>query len=155
MTGGQLAPTTPQTARATTAPYGAFDRPFSLPYLAASAGATYVARWTSLHIRRVTDAIEEALNRKGFRFIEVIAPCSSIYARRNKLGTGLDLMKYYYENAEINHGAKLDELAIGYQTKITIGKFVDAECPTYYEAMDAHLSKVLGKKYVPPIKGGL
>lgn len=154
MTGGQLAPTTPTTARATTAPYGSHDRPFSLPRLAISAGATYVARWTSLHITRVTDSIQEALNRKGFRFIEVLAPCSSIYARRNKLGTGLDLMKYYYENAEIKHDAPLDELDIGFQTKIVVGKFIDIERPTYFEAMDSHLSKVLGKKYTPPVIGG-
>lgn len=154
MTGGQLAPTTPLTARASTAPYGSHDRPFNLPYLAASAGASYVARWTSLHIRRVTDSIEEALNRKGFRFIEVLAPCSTIYARRNKLGTGLDLMKHYYEDSEIIHDAKPEDLDIGFQTKIIVGKFIDKDYPTYYESMDAHLSKVLGKKYVPPVSGG-
>ena len=47
MTGGQNAPTTPLTARSSTMPFGNFERPFNLPHLAASCGATYVARWTS------------------------------------------------------------------------------------------------------------
>jgi 2-oxoglutarate ferredoxin oxidoreductase subunit beta len=82
MTGGQNAPTTPLTARSSTMPFGNFERPFNLPYLAASCGASYVARWTSLHIRRLTKSFGEAIQRSGFRFIEVIAPCSTLYSLR-------------------------------------------------------------------------
>jgi 2-oxoglutarate ferredoxin oxidoreductase subunit beta len=153
MTGGQLAPTTPLTARATTAPYGNFERPFSLPYLAASAGATFVARWTALHIRRMTDTMAEALQRLGFRFIEIIAPCSTIYARRNKLGTGLDLMRHYYEEAVIDHDAPLEDLDIEFQKRIVVGKFVDKERPTFRQARRRHLQKVLGDKYTEPVSG--
>ncbi len=153
MTGGQLAPTTPINARTTTAPYGSFERPFNLPALAISAGATYVARWTSLHIRRLTDSIEEALQREGFRFIEIIAPCSTIYARRNRLGTGLDLMKYYYESAVIDHDASMADLDIGFQSKIVVGKFVDEDHPSYGRSMSEHLSKILGNKYTPAVTG--
>ena len=102
----------------------------------------------------MTDSIEEALNREGFRFIEIIAPCSTIYARRNKLGTGLDLMKYYYENAVIDHDANLNDLDVGFQSKIIVGKFVDEKRPSYSAAMDSHMRKVLGDKYVPPKSGG-
>jgi 2-oxoglutarate ferredoxin oxidoreductase subunit beta len=52
MTGGQVAATTPMTANASTAPYGNFEYAFSLPYLADACGATYVARWTALHMRQ-------------------------------------------------------------------------------------------------------
>ena len=68
MTGGQLAPTTPLSAKSTTSPYGNYEHPFNLPHLAASCGATYVARWTALHIRRLTNSMSEALNKKGFSF---------------------------------------------------------------------------------------
>jgi len=149
MTGGQNAPTTPLGARSSTMSFGNFERPFSLPHLAASCGATYVARWTSLHIRRLTRSFREASRRKGFRFIEVIAPCSTLYARLNKLGTGYDLMKFYHDFAEIRNGADTRDLDIGFQSRIVCGKFVDEEKPTYHEAMDAHYRKVLGPKYVP------
>jgi len=53
MTGGQFGPTTPKTARTTTTPYGSFEHPFNVPFLVDSCGATYVARWTALHVRHV------------------------------------------------------------------------------------------------------
>jgi 2-oxoglutarate ferredoxin oxidoreductase subunit beta len=148
MTGGQVAATTPINANASTAPYGNFEFPFSLPYLAEAAGATYVARWTSLHLRRVTKSIQEALDRRGFSFIEVITPCVTLYARRNRLGDGLNLLKYYYDKSEIQHGADTRTLGIGYQDKLIVGKFIDKEKPTFLDAMNQHMTKILGDKYV-------
>jgi 2-oxoglutarate ferredoxin oxidoreductase subunit beta len=147
MTGGQVAATTPQSANASTAPYGNFEHSFSLPYLADAAGATYVARWTALHLRRVTKSIGEALVKPGFSFIEVITPCVTLYARRNRLGDGLNLLKYYHDNSEIKHGADTRTLDIDYQGKLIVGKFVDKEKPTFLDAMNKHLSKVLGDDY--------
>jgi 2-oxoglutarate ferredoxin oxidoreductase subunit beta len=149
MTGGQNAPTTPLTAKSSTMPYGNFERPFNLPHLVASCGANYVARWTCLHIRRLTTAFEEALQRKGFRFIEVIAPCPTLYSRLNRLGTGLDLIRFYHDNAEIRHGADTREVDIGFQDRIVCGRFVDEEQPTFSEMMNAHYSETLGDRYVP------
>ena len=147
MTGGQVAATTPLTANASTAPYGNYEYPFSLPYLAEASGATYVARWTSLHLRRVTKSMQEALSRKGFSFIEVITPCVTLYARRNRLGDGLNLLKYYYDQSEIIHGADTRTLDIDYQGKLVVGKFVDKEKPTFLDAMNKHFMNVLGDDY--------
>ena len=149
MTGGQNAPTTPQTARTSTMPFGNFEQPFNLPHLAASCGATYVARWTCLHVRRLTWSFKEAIQRKGFRFIEVIAPCSTLYARLNRLGTGFDILRFYHDNAEIHHGADTRSLNIDFQGTITCGKFVDGTRPTFSEAMHEHYTRILGEKYVP------
>jgi len=149
MTGGQVAATTPTDANASTAPYGNFEYSFNLPYLTEAAGATYVARWTALHLRRVTKSIQEALNKRGFSFIEVIAPCVTLYARRNRLGDGLNLLKYYYDNSEIQHGADTRTLDISFQGKLIVGKFVDKEKPTFLDAMNTHFTRVIGDKYVP------
>ncbi len=149
MTGGQVAPTTPISANASTAPFGNFEYSFNLPYLAEAAGATYVARWTSLHLRRVTKSMQEALRKPGFSFIEVIAPCVTLYARRNRLGDGLNLLKYYYDNSEIKHGADTRTLDISFQGKLTVGTFVNKDKPTFLEAMNTHMTRVLGDKFVP------
>jgi 2-oxoglutarate ferredoxin oxidoreductase subunit beta len=149
MTGGQVAATTPITANASTAPFGNFEYPFNLPYLAEASGATYVARWTALHLRRVTKSMQEALGRRGFSFIEVITPCVTLYARRNRLGDGLNLLKYYYEKSEIQHGADTRDVDISYQGKLIVGKFVDKDKPTFLDCMNEHLGKVLGDKYEP------
>jgi 2-oxoglutarate ferredoxin oxidoreductase subunit beta len=150
MTGGQMAPTTPVGARTSTTPFGCFEHPFNLPHLAASSGAVYVARWTALHIRRMKWSIQEALLKDGFSFIEVIAPCSTVYARRNRLGTGFNLLKYYKESAEIRHGADTADVDIDFQGRIVVGKFKDIEGkPTYLESINAGFSKVFGDRYVP------
>ena len=148
MTGGQMAPTTPLSAIATTAPFGTFERPFNLPFLADSCGANYVSRWTTYHVRQVTKAMTEALTKKGFSFIEVISPCPIIYQRRNRLGDGLKEMLYYKENGEICDGCDTREVGLSFRGKIKIGKFVDRDRPSYIEAMKKHMKQVLGAKYV-------
>ena len=147
MTGGQVAPTTPLTAKSSTSPYGNYEHPFNLPLLAASSGAVYVARWTALHIRRLTTAFKEAISKRGFSFVEVIAPCSTLYARLNKLGDGLDLMKFYHDNSIIKHGADPKDIDIEYQSKITVGKFVDIEKPTFLDCLNNRNKEVFGDKY--------
>jgi 2-oxoglutarate ferredoxin oxidoreductase subunit beta len=147
MTGGQVAATTPLTANASTAPYGNFEYPFSLPYLADACGATYVARWTALHMRRVTKSIQEALKHRGLSLIEVITPCVTLYARRNRLGDGLNLLKYYYDQSVIEHGADTRTLDIDYQGKLVCGKFIHKEKPTFLDAMNTHMMNVLGDDY--------
>ncbi len=155
MTGGQCGPTTPHDAKSATTPFGNFEEPFNLPHLAASCGAPYVARWTCLHIRQLTKTFQEALTRPGFRFIEVIAPCPTLYARLNKLGTGLDLLRFYHDTAEVKNGADTRDVGMRFQEPIVCGKFVDSPRPTYLEAMDAHFRQTLGERYVPmPAEGG-
>ena len=149
MTGGQVAPTTPISATATTSPHGNFEQPFNLPYLAESCGAVYVARWTAYHVRHLTKSIKEAIAKKGFSFVEVLAPCPTLYSRRNKLGDGLDQMIYYKENSEIKHGADTKTIQLDFQGKITVGKFVDKERPTYIDLMNEHFQKKFGDKYTP------
>ena len=147
MTGGQVTPTTPGTAVASTTPYGNYEYPFSLPLLMDAAGATYIARWTSLHSRNVTQSIEEALLRKGFSFIEVISPCPTLYLRRNRLGDGVDQLQNYQDNSILKHGADTRETAIDYQGKIVVGKFVEKNKPTYLEASDKCAIKLVGDDY--------
>lgn len=149
MTGGQVGPTTPQSAIVTTAPYGNFEETFNLPFLAESCGAVYVARWTAYHVRHLQKSIKEALLKKGFSFIEILAPCPTLYSRRNRLGDGLDQMVYYKENSEIRNNADTRNVGLTFQGKITVGKFIDRERPTYLDAMNSQLSQKLGSKYIP------
>lgn len=133
MTGGQVAPTTPLSAYATTSPFGCVEPPFNIPYIADSSGAVYVARWSTLHIRRLTNSLVEAMNKTGFSVVEVISACTQYYSRTNRLGDGLDMMKFFHDNTEIRHGEDTKNLDIGFQSKIVMGKFVDRERPSYTE----------------------
>ncbi len=147
MTGGQVAPTTPVSAISSTTPYGCFEQPFNLPYLAESSGAVYVARWTSYHVRQLTHAIGEAFRKKGFTFIEVLSPCPTLYERRNRLGDGLDMMKYFKEAGVVRHGASTKEVGLTFQGPIALGKFVDVDRPDFLEVMNQQLGRTLEAQY--------
>lgn len=149
MTGGQVAPTTPQTAVATTTPYGSFDKPFNLPFLAESCGAVYVARWTTIHVRQIAKSIEEMMKKKGFAFLEIISPCPTLYGRRNKLGDGLEEMKFYKKHSVVKNGISTKELDLNFKSEIIVGKFVDTERPTFLEGMNEHYAIKFGDKYKP------
>jgi 2-oxoglutarate ferredoxin oxidoreductase subunit beta len=133
MTGGQFGSTTPLESKTTTSPYGNYEHPFNLVYVAAASGAVYVARWTTIHVRRLATSIKEALLKKGFTFIEIISPCPTNYGRRNKLGEGLDEMKYYREHSVIKHFIDPKETDLSLNGEIIVGKFVDIDKPTFLD----------------------
>jgi len=128
-------------------PLGNFENGFNLPFLADACGAVYVARWTVYHVRQLAKAMKEGLHKKGFVFIEVMAPCPTLYSRRNRLGDGVDQVKYYKEKSIIKNGAETKDVGLTYQGDITVGKFVDRDRPTWLDSMNEHFGKVLGDKY--------
>ncbi|NLB00128.1 MAG: 2-oxoacid:ferredoxin oxidoreductase subunit beta [Methanomicrobiales archaeon] len=87
MTGGQGSPTTPPGAISSTTPYGASEPAFDLAELAVAAGANYVARWTSYHVKELTKAIAAGMQTPGLAFVEARTQCPTNYGRHNKLRT--------------------------------------------------------------------
>jgi len=150
MTGGQVSPTTPVKGISSTTPYGSFEPPFNLPYLAMSSGAVYVTRYTALHVRRLKKSIRKSLSRKGFCFMEVVSPCPTVYSRRNRLGTGLDMMRYYHDNSIIKHGANPEEADISLGSKIIVGKFREVDKPTFTDMVESNLRHSVGKDEKAP-----
>ena len=145
MTGGQLGPTTPFKSRTTTTPYGNIEHPFNLVYLAAAAGATYVARWTIAHPIPLTKSIEKGLLKRGFAFIEVVAPCITQYARYNKLGGPVEVMKYLKKSSVIKNFIDPAKAEIEVGGKIIVGEFVDTERPEYISELYRLIRERSGK----------
>jgi len=135
MTGGQVAATTPHLAKTTTTPSGNPEAPFNLPLLAWASGATYVARWTVLHTRELTDCINKALLKSGFSFIEVLGPCPINYGRRNK-EKSLQTLKMYRERTVIRNNADPTDLEVDFTKQVVLGEFVDKERATCIENYD-------------------
>jgi len=148
MTGGQTAPTTPGSVITSTNPYGTYDPSFNLPYLVEAAGAVYVARWTAFHVRQLARSMEEMFKKKGFSFIEVLSPCPTLYQRRNKMGDGLDTMKFYKEVSKIKNGAPTAEVSLSKSGEIVVGKFVDRERSEYRDLRHDRMVDVLGDQYI-------
>ncbi|MCP3871617.1 MAG: 2-oxoacid:ferredoxin oxidoreductase subunit beta [Desulfobacteraceae bacterium] len=132
MTGGQVAATTPHKAKSSTTAAGNPETPFNLPLLAYASGATFVARWTMLHSRDIADAVQMALNNKGFSFIEVLSPCPINYGRRNK-EKALETLRLYHDNTIIKSNADLSELDIDFKRGVVLGNFINKEKPSHDE----------------------
>lgn len=150
MTGGQSAPTTPETSNTSTSPYGTFEPNMNLPKLLEAAGAVYISRWTTFHVKQMERSMGELLEKKGFGFIEVIAQCPTLYQRRNQMGDGMDAMKLYKEHSKINPKATWEDLDLDKEGEIVVGKFIDRERPEFLESMRDYYVKKLGPKYKTP-----
>jgi 2-oxoglutarate/2-oxoacid ferredoxin oxidoreductase subunit beta len=134
MTGGQFGPTTPHTARSTTSPYGNPELPFNLPYLLAAAGANFVARWTTLHVRQIKQTILDTFNKPGFTFLEILAPCPVGFGKSNKIADGLEELELYRRRcALISDEVPIDACGIDLRQEqpIYVGTFVDRCQPAY------------------------
>lgn len=102
MTGGQVSPTTPHEAHATTAPYGNVEYPMPISELAITAGATYVARSTVYHAMELDKYIKDAILKDGFSLVEAISYCHTTFGRLNKKGSATDMLGLIKENS-ISH----------------------------------------------------
>lgn len=134
MTGGQAGPTTPTGAISSTTSFGCWDRPFNLPYLAHAVGAVFVARWTTLHVRQLKDAMVRAMQKKGFAFIEVISPCPTGFGRPNNRGEGIEEMRAFRRRSRMDHDANLADIGIDMtddNSPIVVGNFYDVERPPF------------------------
>jgi 2-oxoglutarate ferredoxin oxidoreductase subunit beta len=141
MTGGQQAPSTPLGAKTTTSVDGSPEEPFNFCSLASACGAIYVARWTALHVRLLTNSITEAMLKRGFSFVEVLTPCPSSFSRRNRMGSALDTMKFYHDRSVIRNGIDPQDAPLNLEQEIVVGRFVDTKRPTFmdnYEAVVNH-----------------
>ena len=134
MTGGQVAPTTPFKTKTTTTPYGSFEHPLDAARLAVTAGASYVARWTTAHPNELKKSMKSAIEMKGFRFIEAVSQCPTAFGRRVGFKDAREMLKWFKENAvQIEQAKKLSEEDLA--EKIVVGEFVQKQRPTLVETI--------------------
>jgi 2-oxoglutarate ferredoxin oxidoreductase subunit beta len=135
MTGGQAGPTTPQGVRTTTTPYGSFENCFDISRLVIAAGASFVARWTTIHPRQMTRSIKKAIRKKGFSFIEVYSQCPVQFGRRSGMNGSVQMMEDYRKRSiQIDKTAGLTDDQL--KERIIVGELVDIEKPEMIEEIE-------------------
>jgi 2-oxoglutarate ferredoxin oxidoreductase subunit beta len=134
MTGGQVSPTTPYGDVTTTTPYTNAEYPLKIAEVVAAAGANYVARWTTYHVRSLISSMKTVLEGKGFSFIEIISQCPVSYGRRVGLRDGVAFMEYFKENSvSVAKAAKMSEEDL--EGKIIVGKLVQRDRIEFTESL--------------------
>jgi len=124
LTGGQMAPTTPEGARTQTTPYGNIEPNFDLMELLKGAGATYLARWTTYHFVQAKNSIKKAIKHKGFAAVEIVSQCPT-YAGRYILNRPdpRDMLQWFKENS-IPLGVAKTKTPEELKGKIIVGEFL-------------------------------
>ena len=132
MTGGEVAPTTPKGIRTTTTPFGNLERPFDLPRLVMGAGATYVARWTTIHVGQLVASMTKALRRRGFSFIEIISQCPVRYGRNVGMAEPEKMMRWFRDSSiPLAKARGMGDKQL--KGKFIVGEFADFEAPELTE----------------------
>ena len=132
MTGGQYSPTTPFGSVSATSVYGHVEHAFSIAELAATAGASFVARSTVYHASHLEEMIKLAIKKRGFSVMEIISNCHVQYGKKNKLGGAVQMINSYKENA-VKVEKATNMTAEELEGKITIGVLADVEKPVSTE----------------------
>ena len=140
MTGGQYSPLSGQDIIATTAPFASIDPSFDVVELSRAAGATFIARTTSYHVKQIDNFIKQAILHEGFAVVEILTQCPTHFGRKNKQGSAVDMMKLYKDiTTPIGSKAKQENPDL-----IERGIFVQEEKPEYCREYDRVIEKAMG-----------
>ncbi len=145
MTGGQVAPTTPEGCFTQTSPWGGEEPPFDLCRLVMGAGGAFVARHTVFQVRQLIKTLTRALTFDGFAFVEAVSPCPTHYGKLNDTPTLADFhnqMKGQYVDRRRYDRMNPEEQA----DKIPTGVWIKAA-----DTITPPIDK--GSSFIPPSSG--
>jgi 2-oxoglutarate ferredoxin oxidoreductase subunit beta len=135
LTTGQTSPTSRLAMKTKTTPFGNVERPVNPIALALAAGATYVARGFSAEQKHLTELIKNAIQHKGFSFLDIFSPCVT-YNHDNTVQWFRPRVKKLednpaYDATDWNAAMEKSQL---WGDEIPIGKFFErTDLPTLHE----------------------
>jgi len=114
MTGGQLSPTTRIGGITITTPKGNIVQPINTQGILLSNKKYFYARTSPVFKEHLKKCLKEALEYKGFSFVEVISPCIINYARKmgKNVADVFKEIKKTYKICEENRALKDNEIGI-------------------------------------------
>ncbi len=126
LTTGQFSPLTEKGWKGPSTPKGSFEIPFNSISLLIEVGATFVARCYAGEIDHLTETLVRATEHEGFSFIEIISQCPTQYGKRNRIGDGVQMMKWLKESSiRKKRAEKMPKEQLS--DRFIIGEFVDTE----------------------------
>jgi 2-oxoglutarate ferredoxin oxidoreductase subunit beta len=92
MTGGQMAPTTPTGQKTPTSPYGTPYQPINIQGVITSNRRYWYARASAYQVLNFRKYLRQAIEWKGFSFVEVMAFCIENSGRRLGFKNGYEML---------------------------------------------------------------
>jgi 2-oxoglutarate ferredoxin oxidoreductase subunit beta len=126
LTTGQTSPTSRLGMKTKSMPFGSIEAPINPLSLALAAGATFVARGFSAEQKHLTELLKQAIQHKGFSFIDVFSPCVT-YNRDNTFQWFRPRVKKLEDNPEYDSTdwSEAMQKALIWGDEIFIGKFFE------------------------------
>lgn len=147
LTKGQTSPSSAKGFVTKSTPKGNIEQNVAPLELAISSGATFVAQSFSSDIKELTSIIEEAINHKGFSFVNVFSPCVTY----NKINT-YDWFKENLtkladiEDYDNSSKAQAMQTVLDTESMITGIIYQDKETPSYESQIEQFDEEPLVKK---------
>ena len=128
LTTGQFTPLTEKGWQGPSTPGGSFEKPFNAISLLIEAGATFVARCFSGKLDHLTEVLVQAIQHKGFSFIEILQPAVPYHSWEEYR----EKIKFLDETPETQEEAFLTAKS---KSKYTLGIFYRIKKPIFHEEL--------------------
>ena len=136
LTTGQFTATSPKGLKGRSTPEGSIEEPFNPLKLMLCSNATFIARGYSAKIEHLKKLIVEAVEHKGFSFVEILQPCVSFFNSYQFYNEKV----YEMESNDLDSSQaalkKIEEWNYnGGDAKVPIGVFYKVQKPAYDQAL--------------------
>jgi 2-oxoglutarate/2-oxoacid ferredoxin oxidoreductase subunit beta len=108
------------------------DKFEDIPLLVASEGASFSARWTTMHTLQIRTAVRRMMQTDGFALLEVLSPCPIASGESAK---GLMLMKYFQDKSALACDSPSGESAKRSGESLIVGNIVQRTRASYQKAI--------------------
>lgn len=136
LTTGQTSPTSRIGMKTKSTPFGSIEGPLYPITMALAAGATFVGRGFSGDQKHLTELIKQAIQHKGFSFLDVFSPCVT-YNKDNTFQWFRRRVKRLEDDASYDASSWIGamEKSVVWGEEIPIGRFFErTDVPALHEA---------------------
>ncbi|MFW9770710.1 MAG: thiamine pyrophosphate-dependent enzyme [Candidatus Heimdallarchaeota archaeon] len=138
LTTGQFTPLTEQGWKGPSTPKGSIEKPFNALSLIIQAGGTFVARTFAGEINHLTEIMIQAIEHKGFSFVEVLQPAVP-YHSWNEYRDKIEFLDKEPESFE-------EALSMVNKKHVyTLGIFYKTQKPVFHEELYGDYNPVVNK----------
>ncbi|MBI3010417.1 MAG: 2-oxoacid:ferredoxin oxidoreductase subunit beta [Candidatus Omnitrophica bacterium] len=137
LTKGQYSPTSPAGYQAGSTPYGSIEQPLNPLAMLIAYGASFVGQGYSGKPRELTELVTQAIEHKGFAFVNVISPCITF---NNTYKVVPPRLKEVPQEHDVKNRAKAFELALDTQS-VWLGVLYQNPRPTFEQEVSHVIEK--------------
>ncbi|MDQ1326620.1 MAG: 2-oxoglutarate/2-oxoacid ferredoxin oxidoreductase subunit beta [Campylobacterota bacterium] len=145
LTNSQTSPTTPQGMWTVSQKAGNIDPTFDACKLAIAAGASFVGRETVTAPKKLEKLLVDAMEHKGFSFVEALSNCHINFGRKNKMASAMENLDWI-DSVTVSK-AKYDKLSPEEQLNLLPTGILKQDtgakeyCEMYQEIRNVHQGK--------------